>query len=73
MACINSDGTLSPSAESVLKVAQKTVTDVEIAQATGLPLFRIRSSLRELVNAGLLKKDVDRYMVTESGASRVKG
>jgi predicted transcriptional regulator len=56
----------------VLKIAQKPVTDAEIAQATGLPLFRIRSSLRELVSAGLLQKDADRYVVTESGASHVK-
>lgn len=72
MACVNSDGTLTPSAETVLQKARTPLTDVELAQATGLALFRIRSSLRELVEAGLLQKSEDHYIVTEIGVSKLK-
>lgn len=67
MACINPDGTVTPSARSILHAAQQPLTPPEIAAATGLPLYRIRSSLRELVQAELLRQDGERYEVTEAG------
>jgi len=44
----------------------------EIARDTGLPLFRVRSGLRELTQAGLASQKEDRYEVSEKGAELMK-
>jgi predicted transcriptional regulator len=44
----------------------------EIAKDTGLPLFRVRSGLRELTQAGLASKKDDGYEITEGGEELVK-
>jgi DNA-binding IclR family transcriptional regulator len=44
----------------------------EIARGTGLPLFRVRSGLRELTQAGLANQKEDRYEVSEKGAELMK-
>lgn len=71
MACINPDGTLTPSATAVLKAAQKPGTAADLAQETSLPLYRIRGSLRELVSAGLLEQDGDTYRLAPAGLARL--
>ncbi len=71
MACINPDGTISPSARNVLKAAQTPVTPAQIAQAAELPLFRVRGSLRELVEAGLLVEEDGCYTVTDAGKAKL--
>lgn len=72
MACINPDGTLSPSAIRVLKAAEQPKTAAELAQVSGLPLFRVRSSLRELVQAGLLRETGNQFELTEEGRTKLK-
>jgi predicted transcriptional regulator len=44
----------------------------EIARDTGLPLFRVRSGLRELTQAGLADQKEDRYKLSEKGAELIK-
>jgi predicted transcriptional regulator len=44
----------------------------EIARDTGLPLFRVRSGLRELVQAGLAAQKEDSYKLSETGAKLIK-
>jgi len=44
----------------------------EIAKDAGLPLFRVRSGLRELTQAGLANQKNDRYEITEKGKELVK-
>jgi predicted transcriptional regulator len=44
----------------------------EIAKDTGLPLFRVRSGLRELSQAGLADQKEDRYKLSEKGANLIK-
>ena len=39
----------------------------EIADATGQPLFRVRSGLRELVNAGFVELSEEKYLLTDEG------
>ncbi|MGB9641271.1 MAG: winged helix-turn-helix domain-containing protein [Anaerolineales bacterium] len=67
MACINPDGTLTPTATLVLTTANHPITVAEISQSSGLPLYQVRSSLRELVANGLLKEENDTYFITEKG------
>jgi len=44
----------------------------EIAKDAGLPLFRVRSGLRELTQAGLANQKDDRYEITEKGAELIE-
>jgi DNA-binding IclR family transcriptional regulator len=44
-------------------------TPKAISDATGQPLFRVRSGLRELVGAGFLELSDDDYLLTPNGES----
>jgi predicted transcriptional regulator len=44
----------------------------EIATDTGLPLFRVRSGLRELAQAELVDQKEDKYTLSQKGAELVK-
>jgi len=44
----------------------------EVAQETGLPLFRVRSGLREISQAGLAEQKEDRYKLSDKGATLIK-
>lgn len=72
MACINPDGTLTPTANLVLKTANHPLTAMEIARVAGLPLYQVRSSIRELVANGYLKEDDESYHLTEKGKQFLK-
>jgi len=71
MACINPDGTLTPTALQVLKAAEQPKTAAELAQMLALPLYRVRSSLRELVGGGFLKEEAEQYVLTEAGRAKL--
>jgi predicted transcriptional regulator len=71
--CVKPDGTLSPSAEMILKVCDKPTTIDEMAQATGLRSFRIKTSIRELTGAGLLQEEDGRFVVTAEGTAKLQG
>jgi len=71
MACINPDGSLTPSALAVLRALETPATPAEIAQKAGLPLFRVRGSLRELVEAGLLAEREGIYSLTPQGREKI--
>jgi predicted transcriptional regulator len=44
----------------------------EVALETGLPLFKVRSGLRDIAQAGLAEQKEDRYRLTEKGATLVE-
>ncbi len=59
MPCLNPDGTLSPTARRILGALPETaspeaVSAEVLALETGLPLFRVRASVREALNGGLV-------------------
>jgi DNA-binding IclR family transcriptional regulator len=66
MACVNADGTLSTSGRAMLDALAATKTASEVASATGLPLFRVRSGLRDLVAAGLVRQEGDTFSADEA-------
>ncbi|MCS7061895.1 MAG: hypothetical protein RMN25_12125 [Anaerolineae bacterium] len=71
MACINPDGTLTPSAQAILEALRRAPAKAEaLAQQAGLPLYRVRSSMRELVVAGLVVETAEGYALTEQGRAR---
>ncbi|MEJ5253264.1 MAG: hypothetical protein WHX60_15420 [Armatimonadota bacterium] len=71
MACISPEGTLTESARKMLEAVQTPATPEEVAQSTGLPLFRVRSGLRELAQAGLVAETEGRYQITEAGQQKM--
>jgi len=73
MACISPDGKPTESGTKMLRALQAGLgSPEEIARDTGLPLFRVRSSLRELTQAGLANQRDDRYELSEKGAELIR-
>ena len=71
MACVNPDGTITESAKALLRIIENPKTPVEISKQLGQPLFKIRSSLREMVNAGLVKGEKDKFIITKEGEKKL--
>ena len=73
MACVSPDGKPTESGTKMLRALQVGLgAPEEIAKETGLPLFRVRSGLRELTQAGLADQKEDRYKLSEKGAKLIK-
>ena len=73
MACISPDGKPTESGSKILRALKAGSGSPEkIAKEAGLPLFRVRSGLRELTEAGLAKQRDDRYELSEKGAELIK-
>ncbi len=72
MACISPDGKPTESGTKMLRALKSNLkTPEDIARETGLPLFRVRSGLRELVQAGVAEQDGSKYRITEKGAALI--
>ncbi|HOP05700.1 MAG TPA: hypothetical protein PLF13_00270 [candidate division Zixibacteria bacterium] len=67
MACVNPDGSISATARAMLKLLAEAMTPEEAAEKSGQPLFKVRSSLREMNQAGLVETDGEKYRVSEKG------
>ena len=68
MACISPDGKPTESGSKMLRALQAGLgTTEEIAREAGLPLFRVRSGLRELTQAGLASQKGDKYELSPKG------
>jgi len=73
MACISPDGKPTESGSKMLRALQAGLgAPEEIAKEAGLPLFRGRSGLRDLTQAGLANQRDDRYELSEKGAELIK-
>jgi predicted methyltransferase len=73
MACINSDGTLTPIAKKVLSVLEPPSSVINISQRSGVPLYRVRASVRELADLGMLEEKGDKFYITNKGKSLLSG
>ena len=71
MACINSDGSLTKTAKKVMTVMRTPSRDFEIAEKIQFPVYLVRSSLRELVEIGLVIVLDGEYSLTELGLTRL--
>jgi DNA-binding IclR family transcriptional regulator len=68
MACISPDGKPTESGAKMLRALRaKTGSAEEVAQKAGLPLFRVRSGLRELEQAGLVSQKGEQYELSAKG------
>lgn len=66
MPCISPDGKpTSTGAKMLQAIKEGAQTPEEVAQKTGLPLYRARSGLRELKEAQYLQEEAGKYQLTE--------
>ena len=73
MACVSPDGKPTKSGLKILSALEnKTLSSQEISSITGLPLFRVRSGLREMINAGFITEKEGNFLLTEKGSSFIK-
>jgi predicted transcriptional regulator len=72
MACINSSGQLTESGRRILVALTNPTTLEEVAQQTGLPLYLIRSGVREMAQAGLIAVQGDAYAVSAAGRALIQ-
>lgn len=68
MACIDADGTLTPTGKELLEaLAEQPMAPQDVASHLGHPIFRVRGSLRELSGADLIEEDGGVFKITEAG------
>jgi len=68
MACISPDGKPTESGTKILRALKSgSRSPEEVAGGTGLPLFRVRSGLRELTQAGLAEQKDNGYELSPEG------
>jgi len=71
MACINADGTLTPTSQAIISLLKTPSTAVEIGRLAVLPIYRVRSTIRELIEAKLVIEIDGKFQLTESGYKRL--
>lgn len=71
MACVNADGSLVASAKNVLKAIETPLTVEEIAEKVKQPMFKVRSSLREMAWFGYITEENGKYSATEKGKTKI--
>ena len=72
MPCVWPDGSLSTSGRLLLASVNPDSTADDVSAITGIPLYRVRSSLRQLLEAGFISEAGGRYRQTEEGVAKVK-
>jgi predicted transcriptional regulator len=72
MGCISPDGTPTESGKKMLLALKKGLrSPQDVAKETGLPLFRVRSGLRDIAVAGLAEQKADSYELSPKGTELV--
>ena len=72
MACISASGEITDSARRILAAMLEASPLPQVAAQTGLPLYRIRSAMRELAQAGLVVGLEDGWKTTETGRNAME-
>jgi len=72
MGCVNPDGALSSQAESILKALASPKELEDVARETGLPLYRVRSAVRELTEADLVEETGGSFRATSVGLELIE-
>lgn len=67
MPCMDSRGELTEMARKILAAMDSPSSLDELAGKTGIPLYRIRSAARELVDAGLAEEKEGSYVAADAG------
>ncbi len=72
MACVTPDGKPTKTGYKILTALQnQALLPEEVAQKADLPIFRVRSGLRELMSAGYVENKENKFFLTEKGKSEI--
>ncbi len=71
MPCVRDDGSLTVTAIKIMTAIRQPVTMEDVAVAASMPLFRVRSSVRQLEDAGLVESQGGKYTRTAEGEKRL--
>jgi len=70
MPCVSPDGKPTESGLGMLGALKEGKTSAEaIAADAGMPLYRVRSGLRDLTEAGYVSESGETYALTQDGAA----
>jgi len=73
MPCVSPDGKPTSTGKATLAALKGVaLSPEEVAGKTGQPLFRVRSGLRELKNAGFVEEVDTKYRLTKNGETMVQ-
>jgi predicted transcriptional regulator len=73
MPCLSPDGKPTSTGIAFMKTIKNGASSPEeIADKTGLPLFRVRSKLRELKNAGFIEEAEGKNRLSKTGEATVQ-
>ncbi|XHH10379.1 MAG: hypothetical protein ACFCUE_07050 [Candidatus Bathyarchaeia archaeon] len=73
MPCVSPDGKPTATGMNTLNALKDAaLSPEEVSGKTGQPLFRVRSGLRELKNAGFVEEDGEKYALTQNGKSIIQ-
>lgn len=70
MPCVKPDGTLEPLAQAIVRALRAPRTVEGVCEHLRIPLYRVRSTMRELLEAGLVAESDGVYGLTDSGRLR---
>jgi predicted transcriptional regulator len=71
MACINPDGSVTPTAKSIIRALGQPLDLKALGQAVKVPQFVLKSGLRELVEHGYVKQEGEIYSTTDKGRKKL--
>jgi len=71
MPCVLPDGSVTPTAKKILSTALQEKSAEEISELTGMPIYRVRSSVRELLSAGFIEEKGGKYLTTDKGKGKI--
>jgi len=69
---VKPDGTIEPMAQAILRALRTPRTTEGVCEHLRLPLYRVRSTVRELLEANLVTETSGEYALTVVGAERVQ-
>jgi len=72
LACISPDGKPTESGKKLLAAVINPIIPEAVAARTNLPLFRVRSGLRELSEAGYIKVEQEQHVLTDAGREALR-
>lgn len=73
MPCTTPDGKPTTTGITTLKSLKDGASSPEeVSAKTGQPLFKVRSGLRELKNAGFVEETEEKYCLSETGKKTIQ-
>lgn len=72
MACINPDGSITRPGRKMMEAMSLPKTLEDVAKETAIPVFRIRSVIRELLEAEYVEESEGLYSTTEKGRYKLE-